>query len=236
MGAAPGPAGDASGLLDLSQPLPSDSGPTSDRRPAPASRTPTAPSVRRGRRVTSDSITRLDHRAPAVTLTRFQSGTGTLVLRLTRSTSSGDLALGAAVHTARGLEGAVQAAGGATELPAGAPHPLTRLIHLGDDEAVVIDLRQVRLLERALLYAYSPTGAEVAFDGVLVATTFGAARVEIPFDIAPFVGSLAIATLYNVHGELVLRSEREPLLGPPEAITSAYGFHIPWLDGRIPAT
>ena len=159
-----------------------------------------------------------------------------LELVLTKAPSTGDLSLGCVVETDRSEESAVQSLGGHLEAPRGADAPLVSLDHRPSGDVVVIDLGQVRALRRALVYGYSPSIATLSWDGVIGATTAGGARIEIPFGRRPFSGTMAMVSIYNVAGELVLRSEMEELFGPPEAAAAAYGYELPWLDGRVPAS
>ncbi len=203
-------------------------------RIAPADRAPLP--VRPARRAPSGTTTRLNTAKPTVTLSRLQSGVGVLELALTRAPSAGDLSLGCVLETDRGEEAAVQAMGGHTVAPRGAAAPLVRLDARSSGDVVVIDLGQVRSLRRALVYGYSPSIATLTWDGVITASTFGGARLEIPFDRRAFSGTMAMVTIYNVGGELVLRSEMEEHFGPPETAAVAFGYGLPWLDGRVPAS
>lgn len=171
-----------------------------------------------------------------VTLTRLQSGTGTFALALVRAPSAGDLALGCVLQDATGAEAVVQAHGDRTAFPRASATPLVRLTARPEGDVVTIDLRQVRSLRRALVYGYSPSVSSLTWDGVLSATTYGGARIEIPFDRRPFSGTMAMVSIYDVDGELVIRSEMEELYGPPEMAAIAYGYEVPWLDGRVPAS
>ena len=171
-----------------------------------------------------------------MTLTRLQSGIGMLELALTRAPSAGDLSLGCVVETDRAEESAVQSLGGHLVAPRRADAPLVRLDPRPTGDVVVIDLLQVRSLRRALVYGYSPSIATLTWDGVINATTYGGARLEIPFGRRPFSGTMAMVSVYNVAGELVLRSEMDEHFGPPEAAAVAYGYELPWLDGRVPAS
>ena len=169
-----------------------------------------------------------------MTLTRLQSGTGALELTLTRAASAGDLSVGCAFQLADGNEAVVQALGDVTSAPAGAQLPLVRLRSRPDGETLSVDLRQVAGLRRALVYGYSPSIAAIGWQGFLVVTTYGGARIEIPLDHPPLSGTMALLTVYNVGGELVLRSEMEPFAGPPAMAAEAYDHRLPWLEGRRP--
>jgi uncharacterized protein involved in tellurium resistance len=220
-----------------------DLGPTPEPAPAAPSE-PAAPAVGRGgrrplevrsaRRVSPSGPTRLTAAEPTVTLTRLQSGAGALEIALTRSSSAGDLAMGAVIETTERTEAVVQAYGDTKSAPADARLPLARLKGRDDGETLTFDLRQVRVLRRALVYGYSPSVSMLAWRGVLVLTLYSGARIDVPFDLAPFSGTLALLTIYNVAGELVIRAELDEYHGPPEMVAQAYDHRLPWLDGRRP--
>lgn len=176
-------------------------------------------------------------RRRTVTLTRLQSGTGALALSLSRAAAAGDLALGVVLATTDGATHVLQRLGDALATPtsAAAPLPLARLTGGPGSEGAVLDLRQVGRLQRALFYGYSPSIAALTWDGLLGLTTYDGSRVEVPFDLPPLSGTVALLTAYQVRGELVLRAELEPFAGPPEAAARAYGYSHGWLDGRLPA-
>ena len=52
-------------------------------------------------------------------------------------------------------------------------------------------------------------------------TTQDGSRVEAPLDLPPLSGAVAMVTLYNVFGELVVRAEQEAFSGPPEMAAEA---------------
>jgi uncharacterized protein involved in tellurium resistance len=227
----PAPAAGRGSSLDLTPPAAPPVGPASSS--AAATRHKVLP-VREARRAPAGAPTRLAAAEPTVTLTRVQSATGALELALTRASSAGDLSMGCVFQLADGTEAIVQALGDVTAGPPGAVLPLVRYKHHGDSETLHLDLRQVGSLRRALIYAYSPSIAILSWQGVLVATTYGGARIEIPFDRPPFSGTLALLTIYNVDGELVLRAEMEDHHGPPEMAAKAFDHHLAWLEGRQP--
>jgi hypothetical protein len=103
-------------------------------------------------------------------------------------------------------------------------------------ERLEVDLRQSRQLERMVVFGFSGNGADIGWAGTLVVTTFGGARVELPITLPPSNAVAVLASMYNVHGELVLRSEMEPVGRTVQEACSAYGFdRITWLDGNRPA-
>ena len=69
-------------------------------------------------------------------------------------------------------------------------------------------------LDRFLVYGYSPTISVLTWDGLLSLTTYGGSRAEVPFDLPPLSGTVALLTGYQVRGELVLRAELEAYAGP----------------------
>jgi uncharacterized protein involved in tellurium resistance len=217
--------------LDLSTP---PAPPAAASRAAPSTRHRVLP-VLDARRAPNGSVTRLGPGSPTVALSRIQSGIGGLEFGLTRAAAAGDLSLGCVYQLDNGFESVVQVLGDVLSGPPGAPLPLLRLKPRPDGVSITFDLRQVPSLRRALLYGYSPLGAAPTWDGIIVTATHGGARIEIPLDHASFDGTMAMVTIYNVEGELVLRSEMEPFSGPPERAAIGFGYAIPWLDGRRPA-
>ncbi len=232
--AAPVPAKHPAAPLDLSI------APAADPTPAAPTRPDTAAASRRRfrtlpyPRVQPGAVAVLQGRARTVTLTRVQSGVGRLEVSLLRAATAGDLALGMVCQRSTGETYVVQRLGDATAAPAG-PLPLARLTGNQGGETIGVDLRQVVGLQRALLYGYSPSISALDWQGVVVATTHDGSRIEAPFDLPAFSGTVALLTLYNVHGELVVRAETEPFAGPPEMAAKAYGYDYPWLEGRLPA-
>ncbi len=241
------PSAPAAPSLDLSPPIrpaapppsrPAPAGPTLDLTPPAAAAPGRAPRRTRSRtlpypRLAPGTTTVLKGRERTVTLTRLQSGVGTLQLALSRADRAGDLALGLVLATTDGATHVVQRLGDALATPAH-PLPLARLAGSPGRETALIDLRQVRTLERALVYGYSPSVSVLEWDGVLALTTYDGSRVEMPFDLPKLSGTVALLTLYQVHGELVLRAELEAFAGPPETAAEAFGHHYGWLGGRLP--
>lgn len=224
------PAADAD-LLDLSpEPAP---GPDS---PAAPGRSEGPPRRHRPRtlpypRVSAGTPVVLAADTPTVTLTRLQAGLGQLHLSLTTGTHAGDFAMGMICESADGVVHVLQRLGEAHSTPE-RPVPMARL---EADDALVFDQRQVANLRRALLYGYSPSVAVLDWEGLVVLAAQDGSRVEVPVDLAPFSGVVAMVTLYNVFGELVIRSEHQGFSGPPEQAAEAYGYRYGWLDGRLPS-
>lgn len=228
-------------------PAPSlDRTPSRDLTPSldltPAAPAPAAPRRRRPRtlpypRVAPGTTAVLQGRRRTVTLTRLQSGVGSLSIALSRSPQAGDLALGLVLATTDGATHVLQRLGDALSTPStpGGPPPLARLTGGPGAETAVLDLRQVRTLDRLLVHAHSPSISVLTWDGLLVLTAYDGSRVEVPFDLPPLSGTVALLTAYLVQGELVLRAELEAYAGPPEMAAEAYGHSYGWLDGRLPA-
>lgn len=176
----------------------------------------------------------LRQKSPTVTLTRVQSGVGALVIEAACSPAVGDLRLGVAYQLGNGSSSLVQHASGINVAPAGSRRPVI-LAQRQQFEKVTIDLRQVRSLQRCLVYAYSESGGPLSWGGTLVATTFGQARIELPLDRPPSPAVAVLLSLYQVDGELVIRAENEDIAGTVRDAVVAYGYdRITWLDPRTP--
>jgi uncharacterized protein involved in tellurium resistance len=217
--------------LDLSRPPTPAASPADDRRRRTRAGRLPYPRVRPGETLV------LDRSRPTVTLTRLQSGVGALRVSLLRGPSSGDVELGLVCQTTDGTTSVVQRLSdppGSSLATPGAPLPLVRLSPQEGVDTLSVHLRQVRRLRRALVYGYSPSDAVVPWQGVVVVRLQDDTRFEVPVDLPPLRGTLALLTVYAVAGELVLRAELEPCPGPPEAAAQAYGFAHAWLDGRLP--
>lgn len=139
--------------------------------------------------------------------------------------------MGMVLQTADGVVHVVQALGDALRTP---ERPLP-LVHRESDGRLLVDLRQSRRLRRFLLYGYSPSVAVIEWDALLTVTIRAGGRVEVPVDLGPMSGTVALLSAYNVHGQLVLRAEDELVAGPPEETAHRYGYDYPWLDGRLPS-
>lgn len=166
-------------------------------------------------------------------LTRVQSGIGQLEIEAVVSRAVGDLCLGAAYELASGVSSTVQRVGGNRF----APSSRRPVIVGGRDEYehLRLDLRQVRDLRRVAVYAFSESRTELVWNGTLVVSTSGGARIELPLEPL-YRGRVAVPlTVYNFHGELVVRAEMETIAGDVREAARAYGFdRITWLDDRNP--
>jgi uncharacterized protein involved in tellurium resistance len=175
----------------------------------------------------------LSIKTPTVTLTRVQSGVGSLEIEAICSPAVGDLRLGAAYQLRGDGTSTVQYAGGKRF----APSSRRPVILAGRDEYeyLRIDLRQVSALERMAVYAFSESRADLTWGGTLVVTTFGGARIELPLE-GLFAGKVAVLmSIYNLDGELVIRAEMETITGDVREAARAYGYdRITWRDDRHP--
>lgn len=224
-------------LGETSQQLPGEAAArTPARSPSPA---PTRP-VFEDARVGAGGRVILSPAHPTVTLTRLQSGIGTLSFEAVCPAEVGDLRLGAAYELADGRTSTIQTSSGGEASGANrfAPPGSRRPVLVGareQHERIQIDLRQSRDLRRLVVYAFSGDHAPLRWSGTLIGTALAGARVEVPLD--PLIGGqiAVLASLYNVAGEFVLRAELQTLDGDVREAARAYGFDlITWVDGRTP--
>jgi len=227
--------------LDLSAPTPRDtpgqgasldlSAPTPSRAVAA---TPPAVRAYAPPRAQAGTATILTAKAPTVTLTRVQSGVGALQIELACSAEVGDVRLGCAYQLRSGLSSVVQHASGVPTAPPGSRRPV--LTGLREDfEELLVDLVQVRELDRFVVYAFSASDVELTWGGTLVVSTHGQARVDLPVEGPASAGVLVLLSVFNVAGELVLRNESDRIAGTVRDACVAYGFdRIAWLDARTP--
>jgi len=227
--------------LDLSAPAPRDTpapGASLDlSAPAPSravGATPPAVRTYAPPRAQAGAATILTAKAPTITLTRVQSGVGALQIELACSAEVGDVRLGCAYQLRSSLSSVVQHASGVPTAPPGSRRPV--LTGLRDEfEELLVDLVQVRELDRFVVYAFSASDSELNWGGTLVVSTLGQARVELPMDGPASAGVLVLLSVINVAGELVLRNESDRIAGTVRDACVAYGFdRIAWLDGRTP--
>lgn len=241
---APAPAPPTPAAVTGSSALDLDDARVAPRTP-PTPAAPSAPAGRAARpvgpgervapaaRVAAHEQQLLTVRNPAVTLTRLQSGIGTLTLEAV--TSVPGLRLGCAYQLATGVSSTVQLAGGNRFAPPGSRRPVV-MAQREQYEQLAVDLRQVRTLERLAVYVFSEDGSELDWAGTLVASTFGGGRVELALDTL-YRGAVAVPmSIVNAGGELWLRAEMETIAGPIRDACRAYGFdRITWKDERTPA-
>ena len=176
----------------------------------------------------------LSDRTPTVTLTALQSGIGTLTIEAAVSAGAGDVRIGAAYELASGTASTVQVSGNRRAAPPDSRRPV---LTAGSDryERIAIDLRQVREVQRVVVYAFSESGASLTWAGTLIVSTAAGARVEVPLDGIAAGPAAVVLSTYRVRGELVLRSERQGSFGSVRDACRAFGFDgISWLDDRTP--
>jgi hypothetical protein len=105
----------------------------------------------------------------------------------------------------------------------------------GQFERISLDLRQVTDLERLVVYAFSGDRSQLRWGGTLVVTTFGADRIELPIELPPSDAVAVLASVYNIRGQLVLRSEMDLIGRTVREACRGYGFdRITWLDDMVP--
>ncbi len=172
---------------------------------------------------------------PTVTLTRLQSGVGTLNIEAAVTASVGDLRIGAAYQLRSGRSSTVQHHAGRRSAPPGESRRPILLASRQQFERLAVDLRQVSDLERLVVYAFSGDGGHLRWGGTLLVTTFAGDRVEMPIDLPPTAAVAVLASVYNVRGELVLRSEMDLIGHSVREACRGYGFdRITWLDEVTP--
>lgn len=169
-----------------------------------------------------------------MTLTRLQSGIGTLTIEAAASDAVGDLRLGCAYELASGLQMTMQMTQGSRLAPPHAKRPI--LLGSRDRfEKIALDLRQCRELRRLVVYAFSESRQPLQWGGTLVVTTFGGGRVEVPLESLQGGSVAVLLSIYQVRGEFVLRAEMQTLYGDVREASRAYGYdEITWLDDRTP--
>lgn len=170
---------------------------------------------------------------PTATLTRVQSGVGQLTLEAMCSPEIGDVRLGAAYQLRSAGSGIVAHADGNRNGPSS-----RRPVIVGsreEYERLGIDLRQTPDIERIAIFAYSESRIDLTWGGTLVVTLEGGSRLEMPLERL-YAGRIAmLLTIYNVYGELVVRTEMETIAGDVREAARAYGFdRITWRDDRNP--
>jgi uncharacterized protein involved in tellurium resistance len=226
--AAPAPPSASSSLLDLDEPAPAPQRPVAAQPSAAPRRVRSDVRVRAGERVI------LTVTEPTVTLTRLQSAIGTLTFEAACSAEVGDLRIGCAYELSSGATSTVQLTQGNRTAPPRSRRPILVAAH-DRFETVAVDLRQCPDLRRLIVYAFSESRAPLRWGGTLIITTFGGARVELPLESLQSGDSAVVLSLYNVHGEFVLRAEMQTLFGDVRECCRTYGFdRITWLDDRTP--
>ncbi|MEV0948183.1 hypothetical protein [Rhodococcus sp. NPDC049939] len=228
------PSTGSSNLLDLSTPGDAELDLSIDSAATPAVADDVPSSIRPARRANSADRTILTPDAPTVTLTRLQSGVGSLTVEAACTDAVGDLQFGCAYTLRSGVSSTLAPTSGRMAAPLNSLAPVIAGLNDGRGKFAV-DLRQCRELDRLVIYGYSDAGNEVPWGGTLVVTTFANARIEIPLDRMPSGSIGVVMSLYNVRGEFVLRAEMCPIDGSVQQACRAYGFdRITWVDDRTP--
>jgi hypothetical protein len=171
---------------------------------------------------------------PTVTLTRLQSGIGTLQMEAAVPPAAGDLQIGVLFELADGHSSTVDLATG--RRTASSPQRGAVVVARKERfEQIAVDLRRSRDLRRLAVYARSAARQPLQWSGTVVVTTFGGGRVELPLEGLRAGATAVLLSVYNVRGEFVIRAEMEVVDGSVREAARAYGFdRITWLDDRIP--
>lgn len=195
--------------------------------------------------------------APAVSLTKQGSSTGTLRVNLNwnaRPAGGGggllkrlgsqsiDLDLGCLYEFTDGSKGVIQALGNAfSASPAGVQEPV---LHLdGDDrsgtntggENLLINLAYASQIKRVMVFALIYKGAAnwAAADGVVTFFPASGPQVEVRLDESRDGARICgIAMLESSNGQLSVRREVNYLDGSQSALDRAYGWGMNWAPGR----
>lgn len=160
------------------------------------------------------------------------SGIGTLTCEAAISPAVGEVALACAYELEDQVSSLVQLNGHSRF----APDQRRPVLVAGRDrfESLLVDLRQVRTVRRLLLVVYSFSREPLTWAGTLIISTHGGARVEVPLDDLGTTPVGVAVALYQLDGELVIRSVLRPAATVREACVS-YGYDaITWLDDRTP--
>jgi uncharacterized protein involved in tellurium resistance len=190
--------------------------------------------VRRDVRVAAPQRVILTVTEPTVTLTRLQSAIGTLTVEAAVSETVGDLRLGCAYELANGYSSTVQLTDGNRYAPPRARRPVIVASREHFDR-LAVDLRQSTDLRRLGVYAFSVSRQPLRWGGTLIVTTFSGAKVELPLEHLQGGTVAMLLSVYNVHGEFVLRGEMQTFNGGVRDAVRAYGYdRITWLDDRTP--
>jgi uncharacterized protein involved in tellurium resistance len=193
------------------------------------------PSTWREPRTTPGLPTTLDRRRPTVTLTRVQSGVGTLTFEAVVTAAAGDLRLGCAYQLRSGRASTVQHHAGRRYAPPGETRTPVIVANRQQTERIAVDLRQIADIERFVVYAFSGNGQPLQWGGTLLATTFGGDRIEMPMELAPAPAVAVLASVFNVRGELIVRSEMDLIGATIREACRGYGFdRISWVDDATP--
>lgn len=174
----------------------------------------------------------LDAATPSVTLSRVQSGIGTLTIDAACSPAVGDLRLGCAYRLHDGSTSVISTVG-QRSAPVAARRPVL-LAGREQFQRISVDLRSIREVERLMVLAFSDSRVNLDWGGTVVVTTHAGARIEAPL-IGLGQGSVAVlVSLYQAGGELALWTEMLAGTSVRDACR-AFGFEdITWVDDRTP--
>jgi hypothetical protein len=177
------------------------------------------------RRTVPGVLTLLTPRTPTVLLNRLQSGVGSIRIQ----------AVWAAPHDARlGCVYRMRSGYSTVAWPGGVPGQADPLVMSmqGDIQTITLDMLRCKDLDRMVLFAVLDSQLPPQWTGMLLITTYGGARIEVPIDPTPAPGVLVLLSVYNLFGEFVLRAERERVSGTARDAAMAYGFDgVTWFDG-----
>ncbi|MDG3013419.1 hypothetical protein [Speluncibacter jeojiensis] len=216
---------DLSATEDVPSPGPAIDSPRVERPPR---------RVRAWRRLAAGDRLVLSAQHPTVALTRIQSGVGALTIRSLCPESAADLRFGCAYTVRSGKSSTVSPTTGRTAGPTGAHSPIITGVDDGRG-GFDIDLRQCRDLDRLVIYGFTRSGAPTAWPGTITVATAGGGRIELALNDLPETAGCVVLSLFNVHGQFVLRSEMCPINGTVRDACLAFGFDdIGWIDGYTP--
>jgi len=219
-------------------------------RTAPAPAPAPLPVVAVGSARQAEQLLVLDDERPTVTVEAARRTGGTLRVLLQweqQVTSTGlhrssDVHLGCFWQTRDRHSGAVQSLGDLLTAPGYGARQVLRLGGRSEDggEELLVDAKHLDLLRRVVFYAYAVGPSPVDFEALsphLTVRRRDGGRMQMWAAGAP-AGSrtCAIASLHDVHGDLVVRRENEFFPGPQRDVALAYGFDdLEWgPDGTVP--
>ncbi len=197
----------------------------------------------RGRTVLSDD-------RPKVMIGGEQASGGSLQFTLTWSTTptdprqaaagmrrSTDIHLGCLWEMNDHTSGVLQTYRGGAESAASEGNTVLRLggRSENDGQTLVASVRHLSLLKRMVLFAYADHGTPEwnALALNLSATLRGGVLIELRPGPAPSWAEIcALASLHRVGGTLVLRRELQYMNRQQANVAKAFGFDLPWVDGR----
>ncbi len=184
--------------------------------------------VRRARRAPAGALTELNLERPSVTLSRLQSGVGALAVALV-GVGAERAALGCAYEIAASPHARTLVVDATTD-----PVPKPDALLWGSfkqHQRIIVDLRQIERFRRALIFVTTGLGNGAAASCALLFAVRGVDLVECRMDLPAGEGTLVVASVYNVFGELVIRSEAWTLEASLRTAAEAHGFSLPYSGG-----